>query len=400
MEKKLRRKFILFTTSISVITLMLIAVLINAFNYASIISSSNTILDLLIENDLQLQSDFKAPTRLPQEFIFTTRYFVVTTNTEGTVRFIDTKNIGSINQESAIEYANSIWNSGADRGTIGTFRYAKLASETTSTMIFLDYEQELISFYSFRFYSIIISLAACILIFIASLLFSKKALSPIIESYSRQKRFITDVSHEFKTPLAIIKADNDVMELDYGKSEWSDSIKTQISRLNTLINNLITLTKLDEETAQIIKTDFSLSDALGEVSAEFSATIKNEDIKLNEDIAQNLSYNGDELSIRKLFALLIENAIKYAPTDSQVNLCLSQRGSRTVFTIENESDGVSIGRQDQWFERFYRAELSRNSSHKGYGIGLSIAKSICEQHKAKIYAESVDGKKVVMTVIF
>lgn len=400
MEKKLRKKFVKFTTGISVVTLMLIVLLTNCFNYARVMSNSNAVLDMLIENNLQLQPEIPVPGRLPQEVAYTTRFFVVRVDDSGEVHFVDTKNISSVMDFEAREYTVEAMAEALERGTVEDFYYAKLEGDGHTTYVFVDREEEFDNFYSFCTYSVVISLSASIIIFILANIFSKTVLAPIIDSYDKQKRFITDVSHEFKTPLAIMKANNDVIELDYGKSQWTGSIRTQINRLSGMISDLITLTKMDEEGAEIFRTDFSLSDALEEVVEEFSATIKNEGLSITTNIGKNITYCGDELSLRKLFSLLVENAIKYASPGSEMKVELQTRGSKTYLSVQNQCEGVPLGRQDQWFERFYREELSRNGEKKGYGIGLSIAKAICEQHKAKISAESPDGEKVVISVVF
>ncbi len=400
MERKLRKKFVIFTTGISFITLFLIMVLINGLNYISVINDSNAIIDMLIENNLQMKGDFIPSKRLPQEVAFTTRFFVVKTDVEGNVHFVDTKNISSVSNEEAIDYLKQVENSFLERGTIDQFRYAIIEDNGTMTYLFSDLEKEQINYNAFRFYSILISLSVTGIIFLLSCIFSKNAVAPIIASYDRQKRFITDVSHEFKTPLAIMKADHDVIVLEQGASEWSNSIQTQISRLNHMISDLLSLTKLDEERETIVKTDFSISDALTEVVEEFSPAIMNGAIQLTTTIKDHITYCGDESAIRKLLTILIENAIKYAKINTEIKLLLYQKGTHVIVEIINECEGVEPGKKDHWFERFYRREASRNSDSKGHGIGLSIAKAICDQHKAKISAEGFTNEVVKIKIIF
>ncbi len=399
MLKKLQRKFVLLTTIISVVVMLLIAVSINVANYMSIISNSDEVLNLLIQGELKMGESFDKPERLPSEIAFTTRFFVVRANADDEIHHIDTRNISSVSPDGAVEYVATVNESDVSTGTINNFRYIKSQNQIGYSYFFLDIEEDLIAFETYMYYSVLIFVGAIVSIFILSLLLSKKAVAPIAQSFERQKGFITNVSHEFKTPLAIIKADCDVIEIDNGEGEWTQSIKTQISRLDTLVENLISLTKLDEK-IELIKTDFSLSDAITDTVGEFSASIKNAELTTTENIEKNITCIGDETLIRKVIAILTENAVKYALPKTQLKISLATHGGKRVFTLENACEDIEIGKHNDWFERFYRGDKSRNSGTKGYGIGLSVAKMICELHGAKISAESRTGKEIVLTVVF
>ncbi len=399
MLKKLQRKFVLLTTSISIVVMLLIAVLINTANYVSIMNSSDEILNLLIQGDLKSGESFNGREPFPKEIAFTTRFFTVSLDESNQIDHIDTRNISSVSTDEAIEYTNIVNESDADTGLIDNYRYIRNHNTSGYSYFFLDIESDIIGFEQYLFYSVLIVIGAVIVILFLSLLLSKKAVAPIVDSYERQKGFITNVSHEFKTPLAIIKADCDVIEIDSGEGEWTDSIKKQITRLDTLVENLVSLTKLDEK-IEIIKTEFSLSDAITDTINEFSSALKNTEQCLVLDIKQNISYNGDEALIRKVITALIENAIKYSLPQTDLKASLNTDGNKKKFSLENTCEDIAIGKHNDWFERFYRGDKSRNSETKGFGIGLSIAKSICDLHGAKIFAESKTGKNIIITIVF
>ncbi len=399
MLKKLQRKFVLFTTIISIIVMMLIAVSINVANYVSIMNHSDNVLDLLVQGELKMGEPLSDRGKLPSEIAFTTRFFTVRSDITGIIDHIDTRNISSISADEAIEYVSRVNGTGTSTGTMDYFRYIKTENQIGYTYIFLNIEEDLISFESSMVDTILILLGAIVSIFILSILLSKKVVAPIADSYERQKGFITNVSHEFKTPLTIIKADCEVIEIDHGEGEWTNSIKTQISRLDTLVENLISLTKLDEKVA-LIKTDFSLSDAIVDTVNEFVSAIKGAQLHLTLDIEPGISYTGDEAYIRNLIGILTENSIKYGTAKTTLKLSLSTMGHKKVFSIQNACSPIAIGKHNDWFERFYREDLSRNMETRGYGIGLSIAKSICDLHSAKIFAESKTGEEITITVVF
>ncbi len=399
MLKKLQRKFVFLTTSISVVVLLLIAVAINVANYVSVMNASDEILKLLVAGDLKMGQPFANHGKFPNELPFTTRFFVVSSDDNDIIEKIDTRHISYVTSEDAKRYANMLMENGGKTGMADNFRFAISETDTGVEYFFLDIQQELIGFENNMISSAVVVFVAGLSIFFLSVLLSKKAVAPIAYSYERQKSFITNVSHEFKTPLAIIKADCDVIEIDNGEGEWTDSIKTQILRLDNLVESLISLTKLEEK-QHLIKTNFSLSDAVNDTVGEFTSSIKSADLSLTLDIAKNLSYNGDEQHIRKLISTLTENAVKYSPSQTVLSVTLKASGSRNVLTIENACDDVGVGKHNDWFLRFHRGDQSRNSSTKGYGIGLSIAKTICDLHGAKISAESKTGKEIIITVIF
>ncbi len=398
MLKKLQKKFILLTTIISIIVMTFIAIAINIINYSSIMSYSDEVLNILVTGELNFSSGNGPYTRIPKEFAFTTRFFVVRSNENNEFDYIDTKNISSIYPDDPILYAENENPIGQTSGRIEDFKFIKTPNKIGHTYIFLDIEEDLIGFENYMFYSIFIVICAVVLIFILSCVFSKKAVSPIAESYERQKRFITDVSHEFKTPLAIISADCDVIEIDNGEGEWTRSIKSQILRLSTLVENLISLTRLDEEKSIMQKADFSLSDAVSDTLNEFTAAIKKAGLEFSCEISKNITYNGDEIFIRKLLGILTENAIKYSR--GYIKATLMAEGGKKIFAIENSCEAVEIGKHNSWFERFYRADKSRNSQTKGFGIGLSVAKSICDKHGAKISAHSKTGQEIIVSIVF
>ncbi len=396
MLKKLRRKFTLLTTTISVVALIIILLAINITNYTSMLASSDEIIVALTENGLRLP--FGPPDRSPKEFAYTTRYFSVMTDKDGNIDFIDTKNISSVSPEDAIAYTTLIGESAVNNGTIDNFRYSVTNNGVGYTYMFLDIEEELMSVSAYIFYSLLTLLIATVVIFVLSFIVSKYAVSPIVKSYERQKRFITDVSHEFKTPLAIIKANNEVLQLDYGKSEWKDSIDKQVGRLTLLVESLVALTRTDEEQNGIIKTTFSLSDALLETVNSFEAPFTSAKLKTDFNIEKNLSYFGDETALRKLFEILIENAVKYSPENTTIRISLLSNAGKPILVVKNECVGVVPGKHDNWFDRFYREDMARTG--EGFGIGLCIAKNICEKHKAKISVKSTHNNTVIVTVIF
>lgn len=264
--------------------------------------------------------------------------------------------------------------------------------------IFLDCEQELSTFHNFLIASIAISAGGFLLVFLLVLFFSKRAIRPVAESYSKQKRFITDASHEIKTPLTIIDANTEIIEMMGGENEWTQSIRNQIRRLTELTNKMVFLTRMDEENQKFTMLDFSLSDVVHETVEPFQAVAKTKNFQLDIKVEPNISYHGDEGTIRQLVSLLVDNAVKYCSGQGEIRVELRNVGRNRILTVWNTVDGIEKGSHDELFDRFYRRDASRSQKTAGYGIGLSVALAIVQAHKGRITAKSEDGSSICFTV--
>lgn len=231
------------------------------------------------------------------------------------------------------------------------------------------------------------------------LIFSRFAVKLFAESYQKQKRFITDASHEIKTPLTIIDANTEVLNMEYGENEWLKSTSNQVKRLTKLTERLVFLSRMDEEREVLPKTDFSMSDAVYEAARSFKAMAKSQNITLNISVQPNVSYYGDKSSIIRLVFLLLENAMKYSDDEGTVSLKFCTNGKNKVLSVKNTVAEIQKGKLDMLFDRFYRIDKSRNSQTGGFGIGLSVAKAIVNAHKGKITAVSFDGKSIEITAV-
>ncbi len=402
MLKKLQKKFVILIMLISIMVVLLTSVSINAINYISVFNNADDILELLIDIDFDfdIKPNYVPRNDFPNEIAFTTRFFVVKTNAENEIYSTNLNSINHIDEIQAEEYANIVNEVDNTAGVIGNFRYLVEESDVGNTYVFLDIQQNLQSANTFLGASVFIMLIMEVLIFLLAIICSKKAVAPIVDSYERQKRFITDATHDFKTPLAIIRADNDVIEIETGETEWTRSINTQTKRLNTLVENLITLTKLDEEKKVVAPCEFCLSDKVQEIVSEFATIAQKQNLELNCNIKKEILYTGVEDSIKKVFMLLLENALKYADKNTVIDINLYKKGSKIILNIQNKCSGVKAGKHNNWFDRFYRQNESRNSKTSGFGIGLCVAKTICEKHKAKIKAESKIDDEVIIEIVF
>ena len=334
---------------------------------------------------------------------YDTRYFTVTIKENGSVYTQDTGNIQAVSRVQAQEYALTLFEKGRTSGTIDCYRYRAVDTTTSSgeaatLYIFVDYERELDTFYNFLLASGGISLVGLLLVFILVFFFSKLVVRPIAESYAKQKRFITDASHEIKTPLTIIDANTEVIEMMEGENEWTESIRKQIKRLTSLTEKLVLLSRMDEESTTLIMNDFDLSDAVFDTADPFTAVASTKGKKLTLEIAEGIHYTGDEKNIRQLVSLLVDNAIKYSSENGEIKVTLATQGKNKILTVWNTVNEIKPGSHNELFERFYRLDSSRNSKTGGFGIGLSVVYAIVTAHKGSVTAKSEDGKSIEFIV--
>lgn len=396
--------------------------------------------DNLKENDLK-ENDFKENDLkrhgISPESQFDTRYFTVTINSKGEVENIDTSKIASVSSENAAEYAKKLWKSGkkgdGKSGFADNCKYLTVDEDGSTMYIFLSCQRELSTIKTYILASVGISVFGLLVVFVMIYFFSGKILKPVSESYEKQKRFITDASHEIKTPLTIIDANTEVIEMMEGENEWTSSTRKQIARLTSLTEKLVFLSRMDEEATKLEMFEFSLSDAILDTAEPFKAVAGTKGKKLTIDVIDGILYTGDEKTIRQLISILLDNAIKYSGCSSvsceksninkdnlnkttqtqsncvtagdlapEIELTMRPSGKNRIITVWNTVDdtaNIKKGRQDMLFERFYRTDASRNSKTGGFGIGLSAAYAIVKAHKGKITAESKDGRSIKFTIV-
>ncbi len=428
MFKKLRLRFIALTMLSLLLVLLVILGGINLVNYRNVVQQADDVLAVLAENDGSFPGrDGMQPMPFPQddgtaaedlkqnsdwrhdhgglsvEAPYESRYFSVRLAEDGSVNYVDTVRIAAVDMDSAVEYAEQALASGKERGFLDDYRFVVTASSEGDTLvIFLDCGRNLGTFRTFLLASVGMAAAGCLAVLLLVVLFSGRIVRPVAESYEKQKRFITDAGHEIKTPLAIIDADADVLEMDLEdeNNEWLQDIRRQTKRLTELTNDLVYLSRMEEQQNSANLVDFPVSDLVSETAQGFQSRALQKEQIFNQNIQPMLTLHGDEKAIRQLTSILLDNAVKYTPEGGRIDLDLEQQGRNIVLTVYNDSASpVPKESMTKLFDRFYRTDPSRSSSTGGHGIGLSIAKAVVQAHKGKITASTADEKSLKITAI-
>lgn len=410
MIRSLRKKFIIAAMCAIFIVFAVIIGTINTMNYLRLKEHADYMTGLIKEGNGKLpffnKSDFNKikkhpkPEKISAETPFETRFFYVIFDTDGNIILSDIKNIAAVNESEARRYAEAVFKDKKQKGFVDIYRFRKSETDEGIKVIFLDCRRELSAAGNLLLISILVFVLGLLAVFVLVLVFSKIVFAPVQESYIRQKQFITDASHEIKTPLTIISANTEVLEMESGRNRWTESIHNQIDRLSTLIGQLLTLARMDEENKINTYGRFLLSQAADETASSFLASAKLANKSIDINIDNDIYMSGDEKQIRQMFNILLDNAVKYSEPDSKIVVSLYKKGSKIIFKTFNQVKDIDKGNNDKIFERFYRRDTSRNSETGGFGIGLSVAKLIVTAHKGKIQAVSKDGRSLSIIVTF
>ncbi len=406
MIKKLRTKLITACMLSLFFVLSIIVGTAGILNYRDLISDADSILSLLTENDGQFPEEIftqisqKATKHsLSPEVPYESRYFSVFLASDGSVISVNTGKIAAIDTSTAIEYAEAIIESGDEKGFTDDYRYAVYTVDSETHIVFLDYGRNMDTFRAFLLTSTLASAGGLLSVFLLLIFLSGRIVKPFSETYEKQKQFITDAGHELKTPLTIIDADTEILEMDFGESEWIKDIQNQTKRLTELTNSLILLSRMEEQ-PQVQLIEFPLSDIAEETLETFQALARTQDKTLTGDIHPMISMHGDEKALRQLISILLDNAIKYSDAGGRISLTLEKQKNVIRLSVFNTTQSVSKENLPHLFERFYRTDKSRNSQTGGYGLGLSIASAIVNTHKGKITASAEDENSLLITATF
>lgn len=412
MIRGLRRKLI--TACMISLTIVLAVILggVNLMGYHKVVSDADAVLTLLADNDgafPQQEAPFGRPgggsapfsPLMSPETPYESRFFSVELDETGQVIRTDIRQVAAVDEVTATAYGQRVFASRTGSGFQDDYRYLRTTGDGTIQVLFLDCSRGLSSVRMTLLTSLALAAAGLGAVLVLLLVLSSRIVRPVAESYKKQKQFITDAGHELKTPMTIIGADVELAEMECGENQWLSDIRRQTQRLTALTNDLIYLSRMDEEQPALQLIEFPISDLVEEMAGSFLAPVTSQGKTLVTHIQPMLSFTGDEKAIRQLLSILLDNALKYSPVGGNLALSLERQGRSLILTMTNTMlQPIEPQQLHQLFERFYRADQSRNSETGGYGLGLAIARSIVLAHKGKIWAESPDGHSIAITVRF
>ena len=392
MLKKMRWRFIGAAMAAFTAVVLTLLCFVNLWNYHSVTDQQDEALMRLVEVENQ-QMPFSPGRGAPPfddwshfspEVQYSLRFFSVHYDTTGAVLQVNQDYIASISESDAETYADTVLKNGKAQGYESGYRYLVDTTENKTVVLFLNSERELQTMKSLLLITLAIAAACLVVVFGLVVLFSRRAITPYLKNMEAQKQFITNASHELKTPLTAISTSADVLAMEHDGDEWVHNIQVQSGRLSKLITSLVALSRLDEENPFPVRTEFSLSDALWEISEPFVSLAQAKGKTYTQDIADGLSVTGDRTAIQQMVSILLDNALKYSPDGGSISLTARRSGKRTEIAVSNTVEGTQFMDAARLFDRFYRADESHSNTVSGTGIGLSIAKATVEAHGGTI----------------
>ena len=410
MIKKLRRKFILISV-LSVFFVLAITIgAINISNYVVIENDAQNTLTEIINQGARKENippapkeasgDPNDPKNKDPEKQFRERYFLISFNSDGSIKNSNTTQMHMLSQEECEDLATKVFNDELSGGKYGDYRYLKIKKSGDVTYVsFIDIKEKLDSFNNFLLVSSLISVGAYAVLIALIIIASKIAFKSSEEAYLKQKRFITNASHELKTPITVISTDLDLIEMDSGKNEWSESIRDQLVRLTEMTNQLVTLSKLEEEDpAKYPFNDFSVNEVCKKAVDSFTPLFEKEGIKFASNITGNLTMHGNERLIDELIHIFLDNSLKYTDGNNKSSYFVVSKNNKGKIEFRfsntiNKDDEIDT---KQIMDRFYR---SPSNKKEGSGIGLSIAQEIISLHKGKISIDK-NNSTISFTITF
>ena len=411
MIKKMRQRVILASMLAFFAVIALIGISVNVVNYCVVTKNADNTLEAILRNEENRNDIFMPgnPEENPpmQPFMgfqdpeanYMTRFFILRMDKSG-VSWMGLDYIAAINSFDAVEYGEKIIDKRADHGYIDDFRYIKSDNKDSAIIVFLNVSREKQSMKSLLLLTLIVSAVSLAIVFVLVELFAGRAIRPIANNIKMQKQFITDASHELKTPLTSISTSLDVISMEHGEDEWTENIKNQTGRMTKLVSELVTLSRLDEDMPLPDKEQFSLSNLGWEIVEIYEAQAKGKNKKFTAEIDDNIDLYGDKAAVGQLLSVLLDNAIRYSDENGDIRLSIYKKKNKPRIEVFNTCHYDTPPDTNRLFDRFYRPDESRSRETGGTGVGLSIAKAVVTAHGGTISASCPSGETMTIKISF
>lgn len=409
MIKEIKSKiFMIIMLSFSVMIISII-VAINIINYSQSRQESFEILDKF--NSLLNRSSFiKPPINRPESndyidkgsndiFIRMDDFYIVFLENNRIIKTIS-QSEGNYSSEEINDYTNNIIDMNKKEGIIKNLVYNVKKKGDTAIVVLMDNEIAENRLREMLIISIIISVISLLIIYFISKKIANLLIKPIEDTLKKQKQFISDASHELKTPLAIICANADALKYEIGDNKWLTYIQSEVNSMSKLVNSLLSLAKLEnmENQGDYFK-EFNLSKLIEGATIVFESLAFEKEIILEENIQKDITLKGDKEEIKQVITILVDNAINHTKSGGKIIVELIKRQNNIVINVKNTGNPIDREERKKIFDRFYRSDKSRNRSNSRYGLGLSIAKAIVEKHKGSIDVNCQNGFTIFTVIL-
>lgn len=302
-------------------------------------------------------------------------------------RIIESNN----DNEKLSQYVLRISNGKDKEGVISKYIYKIMKDKDKTTVILMENETVVNHLKAIIVLAILAAVISLSIIYVIAKKISKVIVKPIEETFEKQKQFISDASHELKTPLAVIEANTDVLENEMGDSKWIKYIQNEIESMNKLINELLLLAKIENVDSIKEVKELDMSKETEIIVSMFESMAYEKDVILKSDIKENILINGSKEDLEHIVSTLVDNAIKHTESKGTVTVEVAKEKNNIILQVKNTGEPIPENEREKIFERFYRVDKSRNRKEKRFGLGLAIAKKTVEKYNGKIEVICKDG---------
>ena len=394
MIKKLKQRiFLIVMLSLSIVMLGII-ILYAYLNYTNTITTTVSMMNRFIEPEPRRNHNEIEDFKIKPEINIDGLYRIIIQNS---TIIHSSGNLGTV--ETSI-LSNEILKKNSEKGIINDYIYeVKKIDKNTIVISLLENAKAISHIKVMIIFSIIMSVFAIAVIFVIAKKLSIIIVKPVEETFEKQKQFISDASHELKTPLAVIEANTDVLQDKVGESKWINYIQTEIESMNKLINELLLLAKIEnvDNVKEYVQLDVSKEVEI--ILSMFESIAYEKGVNIESNIEENVTLNGNKQDLEHIVSTLTDNAIKHTESGNKVIVDLKKDKNEIILEIKNIGEPIPEEEREKIFERFYRIDKSRNRAEKRYGLGLSIAKATIEKYNGKITVDCKDGFTIFKVII-
>ena len=406
MIKKLQKRFIRISLIALSVAMVLVVLVVNAANWVSVRNELQETLSFLAENGGSMARDgaggrMMGKTKHARNLVSESSWFSVSFDAQGARRGMNLLSMTDPDEQTAADLAVRAVAQGAARSAF-LQDYLYLIRDNPGggqTAVFLNCETKLAAVRTLALISGVACLCGILLAWLLVSIASRRAVAPTIRNMEQQKQFITNASHELKTPLTVIATNMELMRMETPGSPWVASTQKQTAQMRRLVDELVYLSRMEEENAPMAVEALSLNGLLREAAEPFAAMAEYQGRELTVEDQQETPLRGDRASIQRLISILLDNAVKYVPEGGRILASARTDGRFALLTVANDVEKpLSEEQCRQLFDRFYRADPSRNKDRQsGFGIGLAIAAAIVEKHGGSISASMDRNNRLVFT---
>jgi len=321
-------------------------------------------------------------------------FYSVAFSKDNKVLEVENKDNGIYEEEDLVSLARDVLGKDRRSGKTGELVYLVSKRPGYTLVAFLDNTMANNSMQVIIRNYVIVGVIAMFLLFAIAFLLARRIVRPLEQNDRKQKQFISDASHELKTPVSVIGANTEMLFREIGENEWLSNIRYENERMSTLLRQLLDLSRAESASVPMEKIDLSHIVAGDTLVLESLAFDQGKMIR--SDIEENIHITGNRTQMEQLVSVLLDNAIRHS-SGKDIEITLKRHGHSAIICVSNEGEEIPPGKTDHLFDRFYRLDEVRNSEDNHYGLGLSIAKAVVQNHKGNIAVSFREGK-VVFTV--